>query len=370
MINTIFKRLRIFIFLIAILNISCATQENNVVLEKFERKNAITIEKEEILKDQFDPEAIYLMDSVIVLDSRGLDNYLFSIIDTSSFKELARFGLQGKGPLEIGVPGFFDKINSDSILVGDLTDYNVYLFSIKNILKGNLLPLKVYNTRNSKGNVMSNSLLMMNNNEIIGAGIHAEGRYALYDETGMIKNYFVEYPKLEFTSENPLLQAMAYQSVICKQTNGNLFASLSHGIIDILEYKSSNILLKKRFEHYKDEMKNTGNVDIDGIVIPTVATSIKSIVGFEDNHFQATTTSIYSLFSSRTQEEFEEHHSRRLFSDLLVFDWNGNAQVHYQFDKEVFGFAVSENNKDIFFLAYNKEGETIIIKAKLNKSNK
>jgi hypothetical protein len=55
------------------------------------------------------------MDDVIVLSSRGQDDYLFCIIETTAFKELARFGLQGKRAFEIGVMGSINKINRTKI---------------------------------------------------------------------------------------------------------------------------------------------------------------------------------------------------------------------------------------------------------------
>ncbi len=369
--SNIFKELYKLFFLLLILNSSCG-QEKNIVLDKFENKVSIVIQREKKLKDQLDPKSIYLMDSVIVLNSRGVDDCLFSIIDTVEFKEIARFGLQGKGPLEIGAIGAISRINGDSILVTDMADKDTYLFSVKNVLKGNLAPINVYHTKNKKTSIWCTSLTMMGiDNTIIGTGIHAEGRYAVYDETGFVKNFYIEYPKLELPSTNDLLQAMAFQSVICKQKGDDLLASLSHGTIDILEYKqASGINLKKRSEFYGDEMKFTGNAKSNDVVYPTVATSIKSMIGFEGFHFQSTKTSIYSLFSSRSAGDFIELHSRPFFTDLITLDWDGNPQNHYSLNKEVFGFAISDDNEKVFFLAYNEDGEIIILKAQLNGRHK
>ncbi len=345
---------------------TCNMQKKDF-LEQFTKKIPVEIQREEILRGQLDPTAIYLMDDVILLLSRGMDNYLFSIIDTVDFKEVSRFGIQGKGPMEIGACGFVSKINNDSILVLDITDYEVYLFSIKQILKGKQSPLSIYRTRNNVGSIRCNSITVTDvGHYIIGTGIFPEGRYALFDTTGLITGYYVEYPEFkETTDKNPFINVMAYQSIICKQPNSNLLAGVGFEMIDIIECGTKGIRLKKRTEYFKSEMKVTGYQKVKDVNYPKVAYSKESIVGFEQPHLQGTKTFIYSLFSPRTLKEVG-FHAKLLFTDLVTFDWNGVPKTRYVLDKEVSGFAISENNRKAYFLSNNESGEAVILVAKLN----
>ena len=360
----------IFMLLIVIINISCNLQKRKSFIEMFEQAPPIIIQKEEKLVEQLDPTAIYLMNDVLFLHSRGTDNNLFSIIDTSNFKEIVRFGVQGRGPMEIGLCGFISKINPDSILILDVTDYEVYLYSIKNIIKGNLLPSKVFRTKkNSNDYVKCNSLNMIGikNDEIIGTGIFSEGRYALFDSMGLVKDYYVKYPEFKGSAadENPFICAMAYQAFLCKQPKGRLLAGLDYGIMDIIEYyPDKGIQLKYRNEYIKNEMRAEGNFNVDGVSYPSVSHSRKSVVGFDLRHFQGTNKFIYCLYSSLSFEEIG-FHAKLKFKDLLTFNWKGKPQYHYTIDREVYGFSVSDDNKTVYFLSYDDNDEPTIIKAKL-----
>lgn len=355
-----------FIAIVLFLFTSCNMQKKDF-LEQFTEKIPIKIQREEILQGQLDPTAIYLMDDLILLHSRGRDNYLFSIIDTVDFKEISRFGIQGKGPMEIGACGFVSKINNDSILVLDITDYEVYLFSIKKILKGDQLPLTVYRTRNNVGSIKCNSITITDIDHcIIGTGIFPEGRYALIDTTGLITECFVEYPEFkETTDKNPFINVMAYQSIICKQPNGSLLAGVDFEMIDIIECDTNGIHLKNRIEYFKTEMKVTGYHKVKDVSYPSVAYSKKSIIGFEQRHLQGTESFVYCLFSPRTLEEIGLH-AKLLFTDLVTFDWNGVPKIRYILDKEVSGVAISENNRKAYFLSNNENGDSIILVAKLD----
>lgn len=346
---------------------NCGVQKEDDVLGNFKKKIPLSIQREIILTDQLGPAAIYLMDDVILLSGRDIDNKCFGVINKSDFKEIVRFGTLGKGPMEIGFCGFPNKINGDSILVLDATNFNAYLFSMRHILEGNIYPSKVYHTRDKHGNVRCDNLTMMDiNNEMIGVGIFAEGRYALFDDTGFIKDYNVAYPEFkESTSDNPYLQAMAYQSALIKQPNGYLLAGLSGGMMDIIEYRPNKEMhLKRRIEYYKNEKKHTGYSTVYGVDYPRVALTPKAIIGFDGISFQSTATSIYCLFSSQTMGELG-FHSTRTFRDLLTFDWNGKPQKHYRIDREVSAFAVSEDDEEVYFLAYNEKGESMILIANL-----
>ena len=334
------------------------------VLNKFKHKIYLSTQKETEIKHQLNPKQIYLMDSVIVLQNTDTDGFMFSILDTSNFKLLARFGKQGSGPNEIGDVCCTNKINGNSLIVRDL-DTEAYLFSIKNILSGDISPIKTFTPHNKTNKLRCGSICFVGNTTVC-SGIFAKGRYAILDSTNCITNYFVQYPEFDNPNNDSLVPALAFQATLCNQPNGNLFASLSSGIIDIAEYKpTGEIVLKTRNKHYNTEKKHGENVNIDGVSIPIVATSIKSTIGFDAWHFQATTQTIYCLFSEKRFEEFMEHGDRITYPHLLSFDWNGNQQTHYILDKEVIGCAISSDNNVAFFLSFNENDEPIISKAYL-----
>ncbi|MBI9065417.1 MAG: hypothetical protein JEZ14_25760 [Marinilabiliaceae bacterium] len=362
---------RAALVIVTILISSCSGQQNHkAVLDRFNQKKRIAIEKESSLNTVLNPKSIRLMNDVLLIKSVGTDDYLMSVIDTSDFKELARFGSQGKGPNEIGVMGFINKLSNDLVLVSDLSDFNNYLFSIQNILSGDLAPSRVFKVKNKKEGVNSclDFIYLNSGKNIVGTGIHGEGRYALYDEDGVLVNYYIEYPQLEnIKSDNELLQAITFQAALTQPKENRYFASLSRGVIDILEYSPElGINLVTRKKYYKDKLKYCGNTMYAGVEYPLVATTSKSIIGFEGDHFESNSKYIYSLFSDKKYEDFKERHSKPQYMDLVTFDWNGDPHTHYQLDREVIGFAVSDDNKTVFFLAYNEEGEPVVLKSRIN----
>ncbi|MGV8829623.1 MAG: BF3164 family lipoprotein [Breznakibacter sp.] len=344
------------------------SKKDEFFLDTCPQKQLIVFEKEYLLNDILDPKCIHLLNGVLIIESRGSDNNLISVIDTSNFNEIARFCKQGKGPNEVGVMGFVCKINEDSVVVSDFSDFENYVFSIQNVLNGSSEPSSVFKAKNKHGATLGLDFIGLNSSKkIVATGIHAEGRYALYDENGSLQNYYIDYPQLEnIESENELLQAMTFQAALSQLKDNRYFASLSRGVIDIVEYsEEKGISLVARKEYYKDQLKLFGDINRSGVAYPTVSTSSESIVGFEGYHFQSSDEYIYCLFSPKKFSHFKARHSKPFFNDLVTLDWRGEPQTHYHFERDVFGFAVTNDNRTVFFLAYNRDGEPVILKSRI-----
>jgi len=356
------KVLILFFFLL----ISSGCNRENDVLGKYKQEISLTIQREVIINHQLNPKQIYLMNDVIVLQNDDTDGYRFSIIDTVNFQLLARFGCQGSGPNEIGAVCRINKINGDSIIVGDI-DMESYLFSIKKIIEGDLNPIKVYAPTDENGKIRSGSITIIGDvNFVITTGMFAKGRYAILDTTDKIKAYYVAYPEFDNPDNDSLLQALAFQSVLCNRNKDNMFASISNGIIDIAKCKpSGEIVLITRNKYYDTEKKHTRNVSIDGTNIPVVATSVMAMAGFDEWHFQGTANRIYCLFTPKKFENFMGHGERLAYSDLLSMDWNGKQQTHYLIGREVNGCAVSDDDSIVYFLAHNENDDPVILKSYL-----
>ena len=352
------------LLLLLLINFSCNSRD--IVLHEFKNKITLTTSKNVVLHHQLNPKQIYLMDSVIVLQNTDTDGFLFSILDTSDFKLLARFGKQGSGANEIGDVCCTNKINNDTLIINDL-DTEAYLFSIKEILQGNINPIKTFMPHDKTGKIMCGGICIVGKeNFIVCSGIFAKGRYAILDSTDCVTNYFVQYPDFDNPNNDSLIPALAFQSTVCNQVGSNMFASISSGIIDIAECKpTGEIILKARNKYYDTEKKHTHNVEIDGVSVPVVATWAESIIGFDAWHFQVTTQSLYCLYTSKNLVNFMDHGSRITYPHLLSFDWNGKQQTHYILDKEVIGCAISSDNNVAFFLSFNNNDEPIISKAYL-----
>jgi|GEM_PF-4198858 len=344
--------------------LSC--NRENDVLVKYKQEIPLTIQREVIINHQLDPKQIYLMNDVIVLQNDDTDGYRFSIIDTVNFGLLARFGQQGSGPNEIGAVCSINKINGDSILVGDI-DMESYLFSIKRVLTGDLNPIKTYTPYDETGRQSCLSITVVGKESfVVGTGIFAKGRYALLDTADKIKSYYVPYPEFDNPNNDSLLQAVSFQSLLCNQIGGNQFASISNGIIDIAECKSSGeIVLRIRNKYYDTEKKHTRNVNVDGVSMPIVSTSIMAMAGFDEWHFQGTTKFIYCLFTPQKFEDYIKHGERLAYNDLLSMDWNGKEQTHYIIGRNVNGCAVSDDDRIVYFLAHNENDDPVILKSNL-----
>ena len=360
----IIKKYKILVLFLLLYAFGC--NRNDIVINEFKHKIHLSTQKETEIKHQLNPKQIYLMDSVIVLQNTDTDGFMFSILDTANFKLLARFGKQGSGPNEIGDACFITKINNDSLIVTDI-DLELYLFSVKKIISGDKNPIKTIIARDEKGIVTCESLSFVGDKPfIVSTGFFSKGRYAILDSNYHITKHFIQYPEFNNPNNDSLVPALAFQATLCNQPNGNLFASISSGIIDILEAKpNGEIVLKTRNKYYDTEKTHTRNVDIDGVSLPVVSTWVKSIIGFDAWHFQATTQAIYCLYTSKSLENFMEHGSRITYPHLLSFDWNGNQQTHYILDKEVIGCTISNNDSVAFFLSFNENDEPIISKAYL-----
>lgn len=354
--------MRNLFFLLAIIFFSCNEERQfSAEIDK-----DIELYKVKVRTELFAPQTIHLMGEFLVIQDRKQDEYFLSILDTIEFKELKRFGRQGKGPKEIGIVGFVNKLNSDSLIVYDLTDKEAFLFSIQNLIQGDEAPISTFHLKDDKGPSLCNSLIYSRkNNCFIGSGVHFEGRYAKYQMDGNCVKYFINYPELGFETENPLSEAVAFQSTLCQNKDGVLFASSSKGVVDLLKVEDTEIVLLERLLLYNSEMKNMGNIEIEGENIPNIATSSQSIVGIDNFHFQCSENSIYFLFSKIPINEFITNHKPPSYTEIYSISWNGDIKYRYKLDKDVKGFAGSFDKNYAYFLGLDDNLEPTLFKGYL-----
>lgn len=344
---------RFILILVVIITFSCKTNYQEPV-KLFENtkslEDKVFFSEEDILNKPL--QIINIGDQLLILDKFEIDEVskIFMAINSESGKVQNNFGRIGRGPQEFLFPSFLSKIHHQSNVFG-IYNAQLFTFSIgdlesieseKNVFIQSVYP--EFDTRFSK-------ITPVNSHEFIGSGFFKEGRYAIADTTGKIKDIFGTYP-FEKKHELPRrVLGMAYQSIMEKHPQKPIFCSVTSrsANLEIFRYQNGKFEVLKKVNSFPAKFENnSGNNRL------SVSLETENKMGYMD--MTVTNDSIYLLYSGKTMDQ-----NYRYADDILVFNWEGEPIIHYKVNSKLKKIAINNEN-ELYGITKSANNEYSILK--------
>jgi hypothetical protein len=194
------------------------------------------------------------------------------------------------------------------------------------------------------------SMVKLSDEYYLASGIFPEGRLCLMDKEGNIHSYLGTYPiQGDAAKELPFhILGMAYQSLMCKQDNGNRVALATRyaETMQIYEWDPlTQTVNDVRLISNSSPMFTTA--DINGT--PNFSPDKDTRWGYID--VDASDKYIYALYSGRLQSQDNMFYAG---NQIHVFDWDGNAIYQLHLDDHE-GTSLAVKGDKLFIITEDEE---------------
>lgn len=352
--------MKTILIVLCIIVISCKSNDFDKKTQKLHLKKIDTQD------NLYNPTQILLVKSSLIIGDNRSDGFFFSLIDTCNFNKVYRFCRQGQGPNEVIMPGALMVINKDTVCLRDYGKNKHFFYSLNNIKQNKIDPIYSIEFKSSENIQLTNYISYDSKEELyLGSGIFTNKRYSTFTKEGNHKNKFVDYPKLDLETDDIMAPVWAYQSVICKNPTNNKLASFSRGIIDILEFRNTEIKLIKRVKLYEHPMKyfGGGTDEKTGIKFSQVVTDKeKALIAGDIAHFQCTGNYIYFPFSNEKLNNLKSHMTIE-FEEFHLYNWDLELITRFTLDTKIIGIAIDSGENRVFCIALDSNFEPQLMTA-------
>jgi hypothetical protein len=304
--------------------------QKEVALNRFD---SIDLENYGVLN----PVDLFCTDSFIVIQNRGTENNL-SLIDKNLSFTLNTVQ-RGDGPNEVVQFIPIENNRNNIITFADRVKRKMYSLEIDS---KNIALIDEIQFDSSIPRFFS--LNELNDNILIGTGMFSDGRFAVYNKKNRKVHYAGIYPQNNKSKQLdfPHIAALYSGTQIGLNPNGNYFASIYNGLLDIYKLNADNTLTHVRSNHYhfpKFLILENG---------PIIGNSKETIEGFRS--ISCDSDYIYLLYSGKSMKKYEMD----AFSGnkIYVYNWQGEPVISYLVDSDIKSIFV----KDKIIWGIEKDG--------------
>lgn len=232
---------------------------------------------------------------------------LIMIFDVKKNRKTGEIAPKGKGPKEFLSP-LLSEVSESVLYVLNKANYHMGKFNLEGGPSDTLYSFTDLFT-------VPNSIIRMIPIKKLGfvaSGYFLEGRYAIIDSLGVIKNYFGTYPEyLENEATRPFeARAMFHQCRFTSNPSKKLLATASNQVLDIWDYSSLVPKSKIRILLSAYDYIFTSGQILTADASNTTSKGVCSICSTE--------SFIYLVFNPNNQKSEEK------MNEIWVFDWKGN----------------------------------------------
>lgn len=303
---------KVVFLLVVVICISCKPSKNSLRDVFKETKNVQAKHIEFEVDSIQNPFQMRYVDGKIFL-CNAFTSPLITVFDWKSGRYIGHFGDKGLGPNEfIGFNtisalgdklGLYDNNKKDFLLLSVNDSIPYHYISVKIEEENGIVPFNVYG---------------LTENIYLATGLIKEGRFALFNEKGVLIKTFGEYPKTNIKQNTSYSEnAFAYQAFIAYQPDKKILAVGNSFGEGISFYDMSDMLHPRLLKEYMMAYplyKDSSQGDIKSVTFQK-----DNIVGFVD--IGASEKYCIGLFFGQTRVRGEEW---RGGDKLLIFDWDGN----------------------------------------------
>lgn len=260
------------------------------------------------------PIYLSITDSFIVIQNKGTENNL-SLIDKNLTYTLNTVQKRN-GPNEVVQFIFVENIRNNTITFADREKRKMYSLKIENNIASLIEELHFDNTI-----PRFFSLNELNDSILIGTGMFPNGRFAIYNKRNQKAQYMGEYPRNP-ESKNlafPHIAALYSGTQIGLNPNGEYFAAIYNGLLDIYKVDIDNTLIHKRSNHYHFPKF----LDLENG--PIIGNSKETVEGFRS--ISCDSNYIYLLYSGKSMRDFEM--DAFTGNKIYVYNWEGAPVINY-----------------------------------------
>jgi hypothetical protein len=332
--------MKIFIILLFSVLVCSCTENRSSSYSLFEEKH--TLVGEIILEDEVDANGLYMLDSFLLVKTRGNQGVYFNVYHSDKLEKFGSFGYVGEGANEFmsaRLSGDFIDLNDEKLLiisdsnVGKLTYFNFTHF----IKTGEETYLNEFNPSFEHG--LTQSVFQISDSIIVSTpGMDAKERgrllyYNLRSHSSFVTDLF---PSVQDNSLNSYSLYALYFNQITVNKDKRLIASAMDGFnrIDMFDYEGN--LVKSMVTGDSDPIIKKDKLTVDGALIPYLSHYM---------HITSTPKYIFALYYGQNYMEIGEV---KIDPVINVFSWDGKLQCQLMFSDYLSQFAVDTEN----FLIY------------------
>lgn len=320
---------------------SCSTDNTQDSQRTIDCTHRILVHSDSCILGQ--PFLIALSDSILTVVDQNNEKMLY-LFNAVSGKALGGYVNRGQGPDE------YYSISALRNWKNGLFFYDINKRVLAEIqFKDSISVVPKFNL----GKDVHFSFAPLNDDAFIASGLYQEGRFCLLKDSGMKKEYFVDYPsrdEAEKTVTNQI-KAQAYSGNLVVHPSGNqfMFCTRNADMLSFYTYKNDEILLtkgiNKTFPDYKydNETKRFSGF------------SAYSPVGYL--YACGTEKNVYLLYSGKSYAEAGER--AFLSSRIDVYNWEGEKVKTLMLDIPIKSMVVSEDDKTVYAISMNPEPQIV-----------
>jgi hypothetical protein len=296
-----------------------------------------------------DPWVIRTMDTLLLVANKKGDTVL-DVYSTSG-KLIKRMVQRGKGTLNIRMAGYIqpDYIH-DQFYLYDLFAHKILRFSVPDMLKDSAYHPELY-AMLDRDSVFNNTFdkAYVNGDGFIAESRVPDGRLVTFNKKLDDRRYFLSFPPRIDTSltdqENSTLYSMGI--AFNQQQTKMAMATYAAGLLNIMNVTQEGLDSVWSAEIYKITGLKRVKMDNGNFI----AHSDAAIAGYSD--ICATEKYIYAIFSGKRLRD-----GNNPFSNIVhVLTWDGKKRFKILLNKEINRLTASQDNKTLYGLSTNADGE-------------
>ncbi|EON77928.1 hypothetical protein ADIS_1587 [Lunatimonas lonarensis] len=337
----IFKisRTPIIILLFSFLVISCSERRSSNY-SLFEKRYALV--GEIILEDEVDATGLYMLDSFLLVKTRGNQGVHFNVYHSKKLEKFGSFGYVGEGVNEFmsaRLSGDFIEINNEKyLIISDLNFGKVTYFNFSHFIKtGKETYVNEFNPSFEHG--LTQSVFQINDSIMVSTpGMDAKERgrllyYNLSSDSSFVTDLF---PSVKDNNLNAYDLYALYFSQITINKDKRLIASAMDGFnrIDMFDFEGK--LIKSMVTGDSDHITKRDRLTVDGALLPYMS------------HYMYVTSTEKYIFSLYYGQNFMEIGTVKIDPVINVFTWDGEFYCQLMLNDYLSQFAVDTEN----FLIY------------------
>ena len=344
----IMKRSILYVWLFLLL-ISCVEQNSKDILSLFKEVRKI---EHQLLPNRNDDFIIgkgwsmsHTGNHLIIFDD--MEGHFLLLYDIVSARFVRRFAPKGQGPEEFLYVSGIQVKNDSTIFLHDPAkrQFIEYVFTID--------PTKEINDRKVNVTDWGESMplyTIKTKGYCVVTNTFKEGFFTLCDTLGHALGTFCSYPvKEEYANLENVQKAFVHQGQFIARSHSDQFvyAADCAPIVQFFHIEDSKILTDKEYKYGYVKCR----INEDGDVKTDRDSPLTFVAGY------ATVNCLYLVYSGSTFNEKDKAAFRG--NEILVFDWSGNPVCRYHLDVQVCGISVSNDDKQMWAIAYNPDPELV-----------
>ena len=309
--------------------------------------------KGEVCNDHFlfnYPQAMFIQDSLLIVKD---DNYGGMIHIFNKAGQYKRSAIEkGRGPGEIVLPISVD-ISGNKVMVCEVNLRRLIIYDLCKILNGEATyHTDEYSLRNEPYWIVQ--AIWYKDSSIVVKSNNDQMRYGLFIDNKVIPTY-LKYPISVFDQEENWSVWDNFSRWKFKPDYSKMVTTTYIGsIMEIFNSESiTNIVSEQLLPIHQPKYGLA-----EGARPKWITSSDDTVIGFQD--LFVTDSQIYALIYGVNVNDMEAN-----LPSIYVLSWNGEPKIKYQFKERLYTFSVDEQEKTIYAIVMQDDGNLSLYKYKM-----